>query len=568
MLLGRPHLLFLLLSIIAALLATSSVVEAQAIAPVTIDIDNRAAVSWPFTVVVQVDPDIDWDVLELWGPDLAAPTIPVTPDETGRFEHTFGPGRLGFWAGGNMLEINVNGVHFEGGNRTIESARVEFRFAPGVLDMTPPSIDGPLVVDSMPFVAVVPVESAWEITSVNVRDRNTLGIVVERVGVDSARIEIYENAGSATETQVLLWAHSFGGGSALIPLDIEFAPPELTIESQSEPFTYPILMSGTWSSSSEYPLVGFELDWNGPPVEPDAFAFDRRADGTWGVRFDPRLVREWNWFQAPAAIVHITLRDNSGRSETVSAAMSFAPVVNYCGGYGVTVDLNEGDLPTDGDDIILGTPLRDRIDAGAGDDVVCSIGGWDIVDLGAGDDTVYAGRGNDRLIGGPGNDTIDAGWGADTVDAGPGSDQVFGRRGPDVLVLGTGNDYAEGNQGGDRIFGDDGDDRLFGLTGSDRIEGGDGNDLVIGGVGRDRLLGGAGRDRVGGDAGRDRIELGPGDDVGAGGDHDDEILGASGRDAMYGEAGNDILSGGADDDFANGGDGTDRCAAERTEECE
>lgn len=75
-----------------------------------------------------------------------------------------------------------------------------------------------------------------------------------------------------------------------------------------------------------------------------------------------------------------------------------------CRGLTPTVILALGQVPTDGDDVILGTPARDVIDAGAGDDVICARGGDDYVDAGPGNDTIVLGSGSDELNAGAGND--------------------------------------------------------------------------------------------------------------------------------------------------------------------
>jgi len=76
-----------------------------------------------------------------------------------------------------------------------------------------------------------------------------------------------------------------------------------------------------------------------------------------------------------------------------------------CGGETPTVNLALGQLPTDGDDIIVGTPGPDLIDAGDGDDIICALSGDDVIHGGAGDDLIWAGLGTDQVFGGPGADT-------------------------------------------------------------------------------------------------------------------------------------------------------------------
>ena len=54
-----------------------------------------------------------------------------------------------------------------------------------------------------------------------------------------------------------------------------------------------------------------------------------------------------------------------------------------CNGLPVTVDLNAGDFPTAGDDVIPGTVLGDTINASSGNYTTCSEAGDDDLDGGA-----------------------------------------------------------------------------------------------------------------------------------------------------------------------------------------
>ena len=134
-----------------------------------------------------------------------------------------------------------------------------------------------------------------------------------------------------------------------------------------------------------------------------------------------------------------------------------APPV-YCAGQVVTVDLGQGQSPTPGDDVILGTAGADSVSALGGHDRFCGLGG------------------NDAFVGGPGND------------------RAFGGRGRDTLRGGTGNDLLDGGVGNDRAYGQRGRDTLRGATGLDVLEGGDGNDALNGGAHRDTCRGQGGRD--------------------------------------------------------------------------
>ncbi len=96
--------------------------------------------------------------------------------------------------------------------------------------------------------------------------------------------------------------------------------------------------------------------------------------------------------------------------------------------------------PTDGDDVIFGTPGADVIDAGAGNDIVIGLAGDDTIFGGEGDDLIYGGDGDDWLEGGPGNDTLYGGHGADTLRGGPGRDELYGGWGGDTYLYHVGDE--------------------------------------------------------------------------------------------------------------------------------
>ncbi len=162
---------------------------------------------------------------------------------------------------------------------------------------------------------------------------------------------------------------------------------------------------------------------------------------------------------------------------TTTATVSLVPVPRVCDRHTVTVDLERGQTPTNGDDVIYGTDGADVIDALGGNDIVC---------------------------GGPGNDII---------HGGPGADRLFGNGGKDRLFGGTGRDRLQGHSGRDRLYGGAQRDTLIGNSGLDRLYGGAGSDLLVGGSGGDVLRGGGGNDRMRGGAGKDRADGGRGVDV-------------------------------------------------------
>ena len=243
------------------------------------------------------------------------------------------------------------------------------------------------------------------------------------------------------------------------------------------------------------------------------------------------------------------------------------PVVSVCNGLNVTVDIGAGDVPTSGDDVILGTSGADFIDAGAGDDTICAMGGADTILAGGGADYVDGGNGADHIFGEGGNDIIFGGSGADEIDGGGGDDEIFGEAGGDVLVGRTGEDILDGGAGVDSISGGPQADTIF--TGSGAtvgtglfVTGGGAADTIFGGPDADDLRGAAGADTIRGEGGDDVITGGIGQDELFGGNGDDTIRGQGNRDDLFGEAGDDDLTGGAGDDDLDGGSGIDSCAGQ------
>ena len=165
-----------------------------------------------------------------------------------------------------------------------------------------------------------------------------------------------------------------------------------------------------------------------------------------------------------------------------------------CNGLAITVDLNQGQTPGPGDDVVLGTSGNDDIRGRAGNDTICGMGGNDFIHGNSGDDWIDGGDGVDELRGGQGNDVLFAGTGA-TVGT---SSIVFGGAGDDEINGGNDADDLRGGRGIDTIFGNGGDDEIRGNFDDDIVSGGSGDDILRGGLGVDELIGGAGNDLLSG----------------------------------------------------------------------
>lgn len=265
-------------------------------------------------------------------------------------------------------------------------------------------------------------------------------------------------------------------------------------------------------------------------------------------------------------------------------------------------------MPTNGDDLLFGTPGADSIDALAGNDNVSGGAGDDTIDGNAGDDTINGGVGNDSLTGGAGTDVLDfsdatydvsirviqnlaaSAFGNDTISGfeayrgGSGNDSIIGSddgsfietisggAGDDALTGGGGPDILDGGSGSDLMFGSDGIDEvtyvssLFAVSGSlditqffigpdidfiystEILTGSNFDDTLRGSLNDDVLRGGNGADILRGFEGNDTLQ---------GQDGADSLEGEGGRDSLFGGNGDDSLSGGNVQDTLFGGAGND-----------
>ena len=264
-----------------------------------------------------------------------------------------------------------------------------------------------------------------------------------------------------------------------------------------------------------------------------------------------------------------------------------------CWGLVPTVRLGSGEVPTAGDDVVLGTGGVDVVDAGLGNDVVCGLGGDDSLSGGdghdivlgdGGDDEVFGGVGNDQVYGFDGVDSLDGGggddylWGgigvdswdggdgsdllygdddAETMNGGAGDDQVYGYGGVDQLVGDGGQDYLWGGAEVDGYDGGDGADWLAGGDEGESMVGGAGDDIVLGHGGDDSLVGGVGSDYLWGGPGIDGYVAGDDRDYLEGGEESESMDGGSGDDIVLGHGGDDLLIGGVGSDYLWGGAGVD-----------
>lgn len=252
------------------------------------------------------------------------------------------------------------------------------------------------------------------------------------------------------------------------------------------------------------------------------------------------------------------LADPNGNNEAGERYVVFGrSTIERCNGLVVTVNLNFGQTPGAGSDVILGTSGNDDIRGGAGDDTICGMGGDDFIHGNKGNDWIDGGEGIDNLFGGKGDDVLNTGSGATVgtasiVSGGPGDDEINGGADADDLRGGSGADTITGFAGDDVIYGNSGNDWIDGGEDVDNLSGGQGDDVLNTGSGAtvgtsSIVFGGAGDDEINGGADADDLRGGSGVDT---------INGFGGDDVISGNGDNDILVGGAGAaDFCNGGGG-------------
>lgn len=123
---------------------------------------------------------------------------------------------------------------------------------------------------------------------------------------------------------------------------------------------------------------------------------------------------------------------------------------------------------------VQGTDFRDYMVAGGSTIRLLAEGGDDVVIGSEVRDVIFLGDGNDRGFGNGGSDFMKGGAGDDLLKGGDGDDTLYGEDGEDNIQGGDGDDFIFGGRGDDRINPQDGADTIiFGRydNGDDRING-------------------------------------------------------------------------------------------------
>ena len=220
------------------------------------------------------------------------------------------------------------------------------------------------------------------------------------------------------------------------------------------------------------------------------------------------------------------------------------------------------------DNLINGSTLADKIEAGSGDDTINAGNGNDIVYGGNGEDTIDAGLGDDIVEGGKGNDYLRDASGNDTYvyGRGDGKDIIYDTSGSDTLRFADGitkDDLVVKQYGNTMVVGlKDGDTSFYRLedkitirdwfvsgTRIETFQFTDGSTIDVESIAG--LIGTAKNDTISGlDSRDDNINAQDGDDIVNSGVGNDTITGGKGNDTLTGGSGNDTY-------VFNRGDGKD-----------
>ena len=144
--------------------------------------------------------------------------------------------------------------------------------------------------------------------------------------------------------------------------------------------------------------------------------------------------------------------------------------------------------PTEGDDILTGTPFADTINALGGNDTINALGGNDVVNAGTGNDLIDGGAGADTMLGGLGDDTyvVDNAGDLVTENATEGTDLVqssvtftLGANVENLTLTGADAIDGIGNELNNSLTGNSAANVLTGGAGADTLLGGAGDDTYV-----------------------------------------------------------------------------------------
>ena len=290
------------------------------------------------------------------------------------------------------------------------------------------------------------------------------GLLVVSVGALSAGDGwAWVTAGGATSasatipTTILNAAGPFTVAARIIDKDGGFTPSTTTITVQLPPNGAPTADAGPDQTVNQGTMVS--LDGSGSS-DPDM----QTLTYSWSQTAGPAVTltgasSATPTFTAPAGPTSLTFQlevcDDATTplcdTDTVTVTVRPPPIgppppppppTLVCAGLAVTVDLAQGQTPTNGPDVIGGTSGADIINALGGDDVICGDGGADIISGNQGNDRAFGGSGDDEMRGNAGNDILRGRAGDDTLYGQAGNDTLDGGPNTDTCRGGTGVDTA------------------------------------------------------------------------------------------------------------------------------
>lgn len=311
---------------------------------------------------------------------------------------------------------------------------------------------------------------------------------------------------SPTGTGVTKYTGSVNWKSTAHGFDITMTDPWLDVTSSTQATLTAVLTDNAGNSRGRVDMATVTL--NDPAVESDSL--------TWTDR--PTVITE----EAAETFTNYANAAGDPLDAVVHKPGIGDEPAPLCDGKPATVQLGLDQVPTSGDDVIVGTAAGEQIKASGGNDVVCALGGNDTVAGGDGNDRVFGGDGNDLQYGDAGADFINGGAGSDRTAGGAGGDTVYGGSGSDLVsyasatagvrvtidnVANDGNgadgrtdnirtdvERVNGSPYGDFLLGSSGANQFYGVGGNDVLKGYGGNDYLNGGGRGDRLYGGSGKD--------------------------------------------------------------------------